>query len=64
MARLAGDGFRIFVEIGPHPVLQAYLHDALRAADVQGRVLGTLARRQPEARSLSGDRRPRSCRGI
>ena len=30
MARLVGDGFRIFVEIGPHPVLQAYLHDALR----------------------------------
>ena len=29
MARLVGDGFRILVEIGPHPVLQAYLHDAL-----------------------------------
>ncbi|HEX2151044.1 MAG TPA: type I polyketide synthase, partial [Stellaceae bacterium] len=49
MARLVGDGFRIFVEIGPHPVLQAYLHDALRAADAQGRVLGTLARRQDDA---------------
>jgi len=64
MARLVGDGFRLFVEIGPHPVLQAYLHDALRAAeaqginiqginiqgtDIQGRVLGTLARRQGDA---------------
>jgi acyl transferase domain-containing protein/NADPH:quinone reductase-like Zn-dependent oxidoreductase/acyl carrier protein len=46
MAGLVGDGFRIFVEIGPNPVLQAYLHDALRAAEGQGRVLGTLARKQ------------------
>ena len=54
MARLVGDGFRILVEIGPHPVLQAYLHDALRAADAQGRVLGTLARRQEDADPFPG----------
>jgi acyl transferase domain-containing protein/NADPH:quinone reductase-like Zn-dependent oxidoreductase/acyl carrier protein len=46
MAALVGGGFRIFVEIGPNPVLQAYLHDALRAAEGQGRVLATLARKQ------------------
>jgi phthiocerol/phenolphthiocerol synthesis type-I polyketide synthase C len=46
MAALVGSGFRVFVEIGPNPVLQAYLHDALRAAEGQGRVLPTLARRQ------------------
>ncbi len=46
MAGLVGAGFRIFVEIGPNPVLQSYLHDALRAAEGQGRVLATLARRQ------------------
>src|SRR5438874_476804 len=45
-AALVKDGFRIFVEIGPNPVLQAYLHDALRAADSQGRVLATLSRKQ------------------
>ncbi len=39
------DGARIFLEIGPHPVLQAYLHDALRRADAPGRVLPTLSRR-------------------
>ena len=54
MARLVGDGFRILVEIGPHPVLQAYLHDALRTADAQGRVLGTLARRQEDADPFPG----------
>ena len=46
MARLVDDGLRIFVEIGPNPVLQAYLHDALRAAEGPGRVLGTLSRKQ------------------
>jgi phthiocerol/phenolphthiocerol synthesis type-I polyketide synthase C len=46
MAALVGAGCRIFVEIGPNPVLQSYLHDALRAAEGQGRVLSTLARRQ------------------
>ncbi len=46
MAALVGAGFRIFVEIGPNPVLQAYLHDALRAAEGQGRVLPTLSRKQ------------------
>ena len=39
------DGARIFLEIGPHPVLQAYLHDALRRADTPGRVLSALSRR-------------------
>lgn len=45
-AALVKDGFRIFVEIGPNPVLQAYLHDALRAGETQGRVLATLSRKQ------------------
>ncbi len=45
MAGLVDAGFRIFVEIGANPVLQAYLHDALRAAEGQGRVLATLARK-------------------
>ena len=64
MARLIGDGFRIFVEIGPNPVLQSYLHDALRAAEAQGRVLGTLARRQDGRGPVSGHRRAMPCRGL
>ena len=47
-AALVKDGFRIFVEIGPNPVLQGYLHDALRAAETQGRALGTLSRKQTD----------------
>src|SRR5205823_15072519 len=31
---------------GPNPVLQTYLHDALRAVEGQGRSLATLSRRQ------------------
>src|SRR6266581_1155977 len=46
MAALVGGGFRLFVEIGPNPVLQSYLHDALRTAEGQGRVLATLSRKQ------------------
>ena len=42
---LVEDGTRIFLEVGPVAVLQAYLHDALQQQDVAGRVLATLARR-------------------
>ncbi|AUL48315.1 beta-ketoacyl synthase [Bordetella trematum] len=38
------DGFNVFVEIGPHPVLRAYLKDALGQADREGRVLITASR--------------------
>ncbi len=41
---LVRNGTRIFVEIGPNPILQSYLRDGLRAADVDGRVLSTLSR--------------------
>jgi acyl transferase domain-containing protein/NADPH:quinone reductase-like Zn-dependent oxidoreductase/acyl carrier protein len=42
--RLIAEGYRIFVEIGPSAILQSYLRDGLRAADVQGRVLMSLSR--------------------
>lgn len=43
--RMVEDGYRIFIEVGPHPVVQAYLNDALRSADREGRVVPTLSRR-------------------
>lgn len=46
---LVRDGTRIFVEIGPNPILQSYLRDGLRATDADGRVLGTLSRTQADA---------------
>ncbi|MBV8166379.1 MAG: type I polyketide synthase, partial [Alphaproteobacteria bacterium] len=46
---LIAEGYRIFVEIGPHPTLQSYLRDGLRRADSPGRVLFTLSRRVAES---------------
>jgi acyl transferase domain-containing protein/NADPH:quinone reductase-like Zn-dependent oxidoreductase/acyl carrier protein len=43
---MVADGARIFVEIGPHAVLGAYLTDALTTSDKEGRVIASLARRQ------------------
>ncbi|WP_294389595.1 type I polyketide synthase [uncultured Sphingomonas sp.] len=42
---MVADGIRLFVEVGPHAVLQAYLTDALRREDREGRVLPSLGRR-------------------
>ncbi len=38
-------GSRVLVEIGPHAILQSYLRQGLKAAEVEGRVLATLAKR-------------------
>ena len=43
-AALIADGCRIFVEIGPTPILHSYLTDGLRNARAEGRVLATLSR--------------------
>ncbi len=48
-AHLVASGVRVFIEVGPQPVLQAYLHDALTQADAAGRVLPTLSRRAASA---------------
>jgi acyl transferase domain-containing protein len=44
MSRLIGLGCHVFVEIGPHAVLQRYISECLSAATVSGRVLRTLRR--------------------
>jgi phthiocerol/phenolphthiocerol synthesis type-I polyketide synthase C len=46
IARLIGEGHRIFLEVGPRAILQSYLTDGLRSAEVQGRVLASLSRGQ------------------
>ena len=46
---LAAAGTRIFLEVGPQPVLQSYLHDALRANATPGAALPTLSRRRQAA---------------
>ncbi len=49
-ASLVAAGARIFIEIGPQPVLQGYLNDALRRADASGRVLSSLSQRPVNGR--------------
>jgi len=44
VAKLIADGYRLFVEIGPNPVLLSYLREALHAAEPVGRVIVTLDR--------------------
>jgi len=41
---LIGDGFNVFVEVGPHAVLRTYINDCLRSSASQGRVITTLRR--------------------
>ncbi len=47
-ARLIDEGFRIFVEIGPNPILHSYLIDGLGNAEVEGRVLASLSRQDAD----------------
>ena len=41
---LASLGFRIFVEVGPHAILQRYLRETLSASGIKGRIFSTLLR--------------------
>ncbi|WP_406406733.1 type I polyketide synthase [Streptomyces halstedii] len=43
---LLGEGFRFFVEAGPHPVLSVAVGESVEAAGVDAVVLGTLRREQ------------------
>ena len=50
IAALTEDGFNTFLEIGPHPILDGYLRECLRAGS--GSALATLRRREPEREAL------------
>ena len=47
---LIENGSTLFLEVGPHPVLQSYMRDALQVAGVAGKCLGSLTRKP-----LAGD---------
>lgn len=47
MQQLIADGFNVFIEVGPHPVLRSYISECLQAASIKGRIL-TTARRKDE----------------
>ena len=44
LAALAGDDAALFLEVGPHPIMQGYLNENLRAAGSKGRALALLRR--------------------
>jgi phthiocerol/phenolphthiocerol synthesis type-I polyketide synthase C len=49
---LAADGITVFLEIGPHPILDGYIRECLRASGSNGRTLATLRRQEPEHDAL------------
>ncbi|MGO2769603.1 SDR family NAD(P)-dependent oxidoreductase [Pseudomonas taetrolens] len=44
MDALVAQGFNLFVEVGPHPILRSYVTDALTSAERSGHVIATLLR--------------------
>ncbi|GAB7046310.1 non-ribosomal peptide synthetase/type I polyketide synthase [Catenuloplanes indicus] len=46
--RLIGDGYRLFLEIGPHPVLGHSIQECLAARDTHGRTLPSIRRAENE----------------
>lgn len=44
VTRLAALGCRVFIEIGPHAILQRYIGESLTIAGVKGRIMPTLRR--------------------
>ena len=49
---LIGEGSRIFLEVGPHPVLSGNIREALLGADAHGTTVPTLDREQPDTDSI------------
>jgi acyl transferase domain-containing protein/NAD(P)-dependent dehydrogenase (short-subunit alcohol dehydrogenase family)/acyl carrier protein len=49
MRALFRDGHRVFLEVGPHPVLSASIRECLAEAGIDGIVLTSLRRDKPEA---------------
>lgn len=52
VGRLIEDGFHVFLEIGPHPVLLNYVAECAKAANSTAKAVGTLRRGEPEQDAL------------
>lgn len=52
MSAMIADGYNFFVEIGPHPILQGYMRQALRAADGEGIPMAVVDKSESGARRL------------
>lgn len=49
---LIADGSRVFVEIGPHPVLRSYVKECLEFSKQEGRIIQTMTRSEADAARL------------
>ncbi|WP_414502460.1 SDR family NAD(P)-dependent oxidoreductase [Zymobacter sp. IVIA_5232.4 C2] len=49
---LIRDGYRLFIEVSPHPILTGIIEEHLNEAGVQGAAIPTLDRRKDDAESL------------
>lgn len=49
---LVNDGYSIFLEVGPHPVLRTNINECLNAADKKGHTVPSLRRGDPELATL------------
>lgn len=45
---LIADGSRVFVEIGPHPVLRSYVKECLQSSGKEGRIIQTMTRNEAD----------------
>jgi acyl transferase domain-containing protein/NADPH:quinone reductase-like Zn-dependent oxidoreductase/SAM-dependent methyltransferase/acyl carrier protein len=52
IGRLIDDGFEVFLEIGPHPVVATYLGECAKAKGSQAKAAATLRRDEPEQNAL------------
>jgi len=52
MQSLASDGHKLYLEVGPHPVLAQAIGESLRQAGVRGEIVASLHREKPEVRKM------------
>lgn len=50
--QVVNDGYTIFLEVGPHPVLRTNINECLTAADKKGYIVPSLRRAEPEVTGL------------
>ncbi|MCG8419210.1 MAG: SDR family NAD(P)-dependent oxidoreductase [Proteobacteria bacterium] len=63
MANLIGDGYQVFVEVGPHPVLATSIRESLRYAGRDGVTLPSLDRKKPERQTMASSLAELYCLG-
>jgi acyl transferase domain-containing protein len=53
MRQLIADGHKVFLEVGPHPVLSTSIKECMREAQLDGAAIATLCRTEPESDSFA-----------